>query len=345
MSAHAWLVAHHTALTLPTGLFAFAPLGLALLPAVLLWVAGGRAVRAAQVRDPRSALKLTGLLSLTYGLVATAVAVASASGAVRPVPWTAFLGATALALIAGGGGVVRAAGVRSPLLDRVPDRLRDAAAAAGVAVAVVLAGGALLAAGSLAWHLERAVGISRDLDAGAVGGLLVALLGVGSAPNAAVWGAGYLAGPGFAVGTGTSVAPGGVSLGAVPSFPIMAALPADRPGSVVAWSVLAVPVLAGLLAGWVLCRRRPQHDWTSDAIDVALTAAAAGAGLGLLCALAGGPVAAGRLGAVGPSPGRVALALAAEVAVGAGLVLVARALREHRRARHTGAPEVDAEPL
>jgi hypothetical protein len=146
------------------------------------------------------------------------------------------------------------------------------------------------------------------------------------------------------VGTGTSVAAGGVSLGAVPSFPILAALPADRPGSAPAWVVLAVPVLGGLLGGWVLCRRMQPRGWASGAVDVALTAAIAGAVLGLLCALAGGPVASGRLAAVGPSPARVALALAGEVALGAGLVLAGRALRQHRRAR-TGAPEVDSEAL
>ena len=338
-SAYVWLVAHHTSLVLPTGTMAFTPLGLLLLPGALLWAAGGRAARAARVRDAGSALRLTGVMAVAYALVATVVAVVTATAAVRPVAWTAALASFVLAGGAGGAGVARAAGVRTELAERLPVRVRDAAVAASVAVAVVVAAGALLAAGSLAWNLDRAVEVSRSLGTGVVGGLLLALLGAAAAANAAVFGAAYLVGPGFAVGAGTSVAVGGVSLGAVPAFPLLAALPPDGPGPVVGWAVLAIPLVGGAAAAQVLQRRRPPGGWRERALEVTATAAAAGVLAGTLGALAGGPVAAGRLAAVGPSPWHVALAFAAEVGVGAALAFAGFGLRGRRSA------DVDAEAV
>ena len=49
------------------------------------------------------------------------------------------------------------------------------------------------------------------------------------APNLALLGSAYLLGPGFAFGTGTTVSPTAVSLGAVPAFPVLAALPNEGP--------------------------------------------------------------------------------------------------------------------
>ena len=80
--------------------------------------------------------------------------------------------------------------------------------------------------------------------------LLVLLI----APNLAAWGSSYLLGPGFALGSGTVVAPSGVALGPVPAVPVLAAVPDVRGSPTWLLSVLAVPVLCGLLVGWT---RRP----------------------------------------------------------------------------------------
>ena len=77
----------------------------------------------------------------------------------------------------------------------------------------------------LVLHRGEASGIVTGLHAGTSGSLLVLLICILYAPTAVVWGTSYLAGPGFAVGTGTSVAITGVHLGAVPALPLLAALP------------------------------------------------------------------------------------------------------------------------
>src|SRR4029077_15651309 len=78
--------------------------------------------------------------------------------------------------------------------------------------------------------------------------------------NAIIWAVAYIVGPGFAFGTGTVVAPTGSALGAVPIFPMLAALPTGaRPGGP-GWApvaVLALPYLAGVFAGVVTVRVAP----------------------------------------------------------------------------------------
>jgi hypothetical protein len=195
-----------------------------------------------------------------------------------------------------------------------------------MAAVLLLAAGSLVTSVALAWHAGRVTDLTRALDGGIVGGLVVTLLGAALAPNAAVWGAAYLAGPGFAVGVGTSVTPGGVTLGPVPALPVLGALPSSGGGGL-AWVVLAVPLAAGALAAVVLHRRsagRPVRDAVLEAVGAA---ACAGALLAALAAVSGGPVGGGRLASVGPSPWEVGLAVAVEVALAAAVTAALLARR------------------
>src|SRR6476659_4428082 len=100
-------------------------------------------------------------------------------------------------------------------------------------------------------------------DARAAALLLLAQLAY--IPNAIIWAVAYSLGPGFAFGTGTVVAPTGSALGAVPVFPMLAALPTGigsagaRPGGPgwVPVAVLVLPYLAGIFAGVVTVRIAP----------------------------------------------------------------------------------------
>ena len=133
--------------------------------------------------------------------------------------------------------------------------------------------------------------------------LALLLAGLALLPNAAVWGAAWLAGPGFAVGVGTAVGPFGHELGPVPSLPLLAALPGGGVPEWVAVLVLAVPVLAG--AGCRRPRRARARAPVTAAGRTALEAAAAGplAGvvLGVLAWLSGGAVGGERLAHTGPA--------------------------------------------
>ncbi len=114
--------------------------------------------------------------------------------------------------------------------------------------------------------------------------------------------------------------PFGVSLGAVPALPLLAALPAGGGALLPALPALLGPLVAGAVIGAVVLRRLPGGDRRTCAAAAAASGAGAGMALGLAAWLAGGPVGPGRLAVVGPSPWQVAVAAALELAAAAAAV-------------------------
>src|SRR5205085_2434701 len=98
---------------------------------------------------------------------------------------------------------------------------------------VVFAAAAVLLSVALVLRLDTAANVLSRLHADTTGGLLYVVLVATVAPNAVLLGGSYLLGPGFAVGTGTVVSTSVVTLGPVPAFPLLAALPTDTTPS--AW--------------------------------------------------------------------------------------------------------------
>jgi hypothetical protein len=306
-----WVVAHGAWLELPSGQLGLTPLGLTLLPLLLCRSAGRRLAERAGTRPPG---RLALAVAAPYAVLAAVVAQASASATLRPVPLVAGVSAFLVA------GVGTAVGAAAPGASRLPDRLRGVLRAGVAALAAVCAVGALLAGAALALDAGTATDLADAAEPGAVGGLGLLLLGAALVPNAVVWAASWLAGPGFAVGVGTSVTPFGTTLGPVPGLPLLAALPGGPPPAL-AVVALVVPVLAGVLAGRVLHRRQPHRSWRELAVDAVGAGAVAGLLLGVLAALSGGPLGAQHLAAVGPSAWQVGPALAVETALGAAVAL------------------------
>jgi hypothetical protein len=198
-----------------------------------------------------------------------------------------------------------------------------------------LAGGAtVLTLGSLAAHAERFSAIASDY-VGTPGELCMLGLSLFYAPNAVVFGLGYLAGPGFAIGRGASVTFAGSHLSAVPALPLVAAAPGGpAPLPVVVLGALVL-VGAGVAAGWMVLRG--SSEGLRRRIECCLGAAAAlGIGMAALAAFAGGPAGPGRLRAVGTSPWQLGLAVAIEVAVVAVFTVLIGEWLESRTARRTG---------
>ncbi|NHC15947.1 cell division protein PerM [Motilibacter deserti] len=340
-TAYAWLLAHHIDLTLSAGSLRLAPLGLIVLPFATLAAAGYRAARSAGVRTGREAGVLTASGAVAYAVLTLVVALASRSEHVQPSVPGAMIGGLLMGAAGTGLGALRALRRRSAL-PVMPLRPGTVLAASVGAVLTLLGTGALLLAGSLVAHLDRGADLAASLEPGPLGGFLLLLLGVGLVPNAVVCATAYAVGPGFAVGAGTSVAPAGVTTGEVPALPLLAALPVD--GSAPALSLLAIaaPLAAGVVAGVVAGRRAPADDSPDRAAGTAaLAGLVSGVVLAVLGALAGGSAGADRLAAVGPSPLRLGLAVAAEV----GLVAAATAWLLVRRAADARTDERAASPV
>ncbi|MFJ5094361.1 DUF6350 family protein [Streptomyces sp. NPDC088557] len=305
LAAGLWLLAHGVDLVRTDTLSGLpAPLGVVplLLSALPVWLVHRAARdtldRGAEGAGPR--LTAGGAVAAVTGgyLLVAAVVVVYAEGGRLPADLlTAGFWLPAVVTAAAGAGVWTALG--RPL----PGRRQAAVAlrATGLGLVTLLGGGAVTAAVSLAWHAGRAQTAYAGLTGEWSGRVAVLLLVLALLPNTAVWGAAYGLGPGFTLGTGALATPLGLAGDpALPSFPLLAALPTEPRGSWPHWAAVAVPLLAAVLQG----RRVGRAARTWEARDTALTALGAawgcGAAMAVLACAAGGPLGSGRLSAFGP---------------------------------------------
>jgi hypothetical protein len=334
-----WLIGHHVGFALPgAGRIGMLPLGLVLLPGALLWRAGRWVVRAGGVSRLRHVGYAALALAVPYAMVAGALALASGSSMAKPALSQAVACPFLLALTAGGLGGARALTPWPRLVALLPDRLRSLTVGTAGALAVLVAVGALLAGASLALHLKEFRAVEGTLDPGAVGAVLLLLAQLAYVPNAIVWAISFTLGPGFAFGTGTVIAPTGSALGQLPAFPMLAALPSGEHSAVPAVlsvAVLFVPYLAGAFGGLLMTRAAPALALETAPLWGFACGAAAGCVLGVLAAVAGGPLGDGRLAAVGPSGWQVGVVSALEVGVAAA---VTAGIANWRRLRAAGSP-------
>jgi len=330
------------------------PLGLAALPGVLLWRAGRAVARVQSFARPAAANHASGpgqaiavaiAVAVPYALLAGALAVVSRSALASASVPQAVLAAFAVAFVAAGIGAARALGPWSQHGARTPPRTRSVVAGSVGSLAVFTAAGSLTTAMTLASHLHQFTATYRLLGPGLVGSGLLLLAQLAYLPNAVIWSIAYMLGPGFAVGTGTVVAPTGSVTGRLPAFPLISALPLSGHGSGPPWLtavILAVPYLAGAVGGLIVARMAPSVVIEAAPIRGFLSGAVTGLMLGVLAAFAGGPLGDGRLSAVGPSPWQVAVVATLEVGISAAITAwlanwrYARARWPERRAGHAG---------
>jgi Family of unknown function (DUF6350) len=288
-------------------------------------------VRSARPFDV-SVLWLLGAAVAGYELCAALIAWTAAAG-----PLHADLGACAsypplLAAIGLGAGFLS---VCRPALEHWA---AVAARAAATASAVLVCGAAALAVLALALRFCAIGGAGHSLGGGAGAEIGLFLIDLALLPNLIGWAVSFLVGPGFAIGTGSSVSMFGSAHGPLPSLPVLGAVPV--PGPLSSWLLAAglVPLLAGAAATVLVLRLvRP---WPDRFAALAAAAVATGLGCGLFCALSGGPVADGVLAVTGPAGWQVGLVASGLIALvglaGFGLVAASAAARS-RAARAAAA--------
>lgn len=320
----AWLVGHHVSFTIAEGQISLLPMGLVLLPGLLLYRFGRWLARSCEIGRLRHVYRAAIAIAGPYAAIAGTLALLAQTDEVVPSMPRALLMGFVIAFLAGGLGVLRQLmkdkGVATgDLLDLMPARSRSLLVGMLASTGALLAGGLVLFLAALAVNLPEAVETTRSLAPGVVGGVLLLIVQVAYLPNAAVFAVCYALGPGFAVGEATVVAPTGVSLGALPAMPMLAALPANGAAPVLSLAALAVPFVAGAIGGVLTQRSAP--DVVSEAAP--LWGFVCGVTTGMLCAAlagaAGGSLGAQRLSEVGPSAWQIGLVAALEVGVAAAV--------------------------
>jgi len=343
-----WLVAHHVEVTVRgVGRIGLLPLGLVLLPAALIERAGRWMTHEGHVTRLRHVGYAAASIAFPYALFTGAVAVASRTPAASSSLWQAVCTGFLIALVAGGFGAARGLAPWRRLGALLPARPRSVILGMVAALAMLTAFGALLAGTSLALHLHAYREAVDSLSPGLGGSVLLLLAGLSYLPNSVIWAIAYMLGPGFAFGLGTAVSPSGSALGAVPAFPLLAALPVGARAAFPPWLgffVLAVPYLAGVLAGLMTVLIAPTPILEAAPLWGLLSGSLAGVVIGFGAKFSGGPLGAGRLAAVGPVGAEVGLVAVLEVGVTAAVVAGAAnwlLLRHHIRrmsAAATSAP-------
>jgi hypothetical protein len=325
--ASAWLVAHKAGVTLGSGRISIAPLGLTLFFAWCLYRGGKSAARSSGADRTRELISLGLAFALVYGLGGLVVALFTAEGPLKVSPLAAFLGTFSLALVAGLAGIVVESGAGADIADATPAGVRDVVPAALAAVLTVIGLASVLYGVLLAIHFSRITGMLELLNAGVVGSVVLFSLCLMLVPNMVLYVVAFIAGPGFQLGSGTTIAPTGVDVGSLPALPLLAAVPEDgaTPSYLLVLTAV-VPLIAGMVAGLVVVRRGlAERDadalgWDAFALRGAMAAAVAGAVLLVLLVLSGGSAGPGRMAAVGvPGALPAAALLAAGMAIGAAI--------------------------
>jgi hypothetical protein len=329
-AAHAglagWLLGHGVPIGTSIGSLGLPPLLLTVLVVWRLDRAGLHVTRAIGARRSGrvgDALLVAFGIGLTYSLLGSVASLVVDGKGTDVTPARAALNFFLLGLLGALAGSLRGTDALSVLAGRVPRVLRD-----GLRTGV-MAGLFILAAGAAATGLSVAVGGGQAAETisvyhtGVAGQAGITLLSLAYGANAAVWAAAYLLGPGFALGTGSEVGLTDVMVGKLPALPLLAGVPNGPMGAAGAL-LLAVPVVAGMAAGWLLVLRLRRADgatgkaelpWSQVLGSSILAGPAAGLVLGVLARASGGSLGGGRLATIGPDPWQVALVAAIVVAV------------------------------
>jgi hypothetical protein len=196
--------------------------------------------------------------------------------------------------------------------------LRGGAAAA----AAVMTLAAVLTAVAIVTSYARIISLYESLHGEVLGGVAVTLGQLALLPNLVIWAACWLIGPGFAIGTGSTVSPLATTLGPIPAVPVLGALPSGD--FAFGFVGLLVPVIAGFLVGAILGPRLSRELRGPAVVLTGLgVGLVGGVILGLLAWASAGAAGPGRLQHVGPDPWLVGIVAAVELGLSALIGLLA----------------------
>ncbi|MGQ0465565.1 MAG: cell division protein PerM [Sporichthyaceae bacterium] len=332
-----WVLGQRGAVAFPGTDVRLAPLGLAVGFAIVAAKAAGWATRAAGAHDLTSAARVVGGFSAAGGVVAYGVASTTANHDLHVGLWSALSSVVPFAAVCAAAGAapqtVEWARFAAPRRKRWVPVLRSAARAA----VVLFAGGAVVVALSLCLRTARTGEEFAAVGGGFTGAVGSMLLSLAFLPTAACWAVGFAAGPGFALGTDASVALNGVQTGALPTLPILGAVPGSGGLPWYGWLPPLMVIFAGVVAGW---HRPTGFVRVRTVVRSAATAGAlAGIGVGAVLAFSSGD-AGGRLSTLGPNGLLVGAVLVGEL----GAVATATALLRHLTSPRIPDPDAPVVP-
>ena len=311
VGALGWLAGHGSGVMVQGVRLTAVPLGLTILFAWSTWRLGLRVGDAVADHGPDhhglgdgerdwTVPAATGLFTIGYVVTALVVVAVAGSAATAPAEGRVVLWSLLLGVLAGGSGIAVGSGRAAVRMALLSPLVRSTVATVRMLLLVWFGVSALAFAIAFLLDGDTALNLMSQLHLGAGPAVLYVGLMLLVVPNATLFSSSYLLGPGFAVGTHTLVTPMAVTLGPVPMFPLLAALPDDGPTP--AWTpyLLALGPLVAVVAVVLVQHRQPTVRWEHGAARGLAAGVLAGVVVGLLAGLAGGAVGPGRMAHVGP---------------------------------------------
>ncbi|NMO57007.1 hypothetical protein HH310_38255 [Actinoplanes sp. TBRC 11911] len=294
-----WMLGHGVPIGTSIGPLGLAPLLLTLLVVWRLDRAGLHVTRAIGVRRSGKigdALLVAFAIGLGYSLLGSVAALAVDGRGTEVTPARAAINFFVLGTLAAFSGALRGTDAVATIAGWLPGPLRHGVRTGLMASFFILAAGAAITGLSVAVGGGQAADMISAYRTGVAGQAGITLVSLAYGVNAVIWAAAYLLGPGFALGTGSAVRLTEVTVGPLPTVPLLAGLP-NGPMGAAGTLLLAMPVVAGLAAGWLLTLRlRRPGDADADDGLARDTAAARRAGDTAIARRAGGTAAARRAG-------------------------------------------------
>ncbi len=298
-----WIGAHSIPFDLslpPSGLaghLSYLPLGALIFPVLAIRNGVARTIERLD-NDSSLVAPARGVFALGYTLFAVAASLFSKTESIRPVwyfaiiyvlPFTLLCAATVGRRVALGQGFLYGSRIIALLLG----------------ISAIIFGLLILI------NISMVKNLTTVLQPGIFGGFLLLLLNILYIPNAIVSTLAYFSGVGFAVGSGTLVSPTSFRLNKIPAMPLLGALPEGK-SLISLLGVLIVVAAGAVLVTWTISLN--QKVLIQSLMVAVLLAAFVGySGSGALITDA--------MSAVGVSPWKFTLAIAAELGLGALLAL------------------------
>ena len=298
-----WIGAHSIPFDLslpPSGLaghLSYLPLGALIFPVLAIRNGVARTIERLD-NDSSLVAPARGVFALGYTLFAVAASLFSKTESIRPVwyfaiiyvlPFTLLCAATVGRRVALGQGFLYGSRIIALLLG----------------ISAIIFGLLILI------NISMVKNLTTVLQPGIFGGFLLLVLNILYIPNAIVSTLAYFSGVGFAVGSGTLVSPTSFRLNKIPAMPLLGALPEGK-SLISLLGVLIVVAAGAVLVTWTISLN--QKVLIQSLMVAVLLAAFVGySGSGALITDA--------MSAVGVSPWKFTLAIAAELGLGALLAL------------------------
>ena len=311
VGALGWLMGHGSGVHVQGVPVTLLPLGITLVCAWVTWRTGHRLGDALSGHGPDADRIADGerdwtvpvaaaLFTAGYVVVAVVTATLASTTSTQPDPARVVLAAFLLCALLAAPAIAVGSGRAGVWAATLSPSVAATAAACRAVLKAWLAVAALAFLVALVLDFDTALNVQSQLGTDAGATVLLGLASLLVLPNAVAFSGAYLLGPGFTMGVHTIVSPAEVSIGALPMFPMLAALPDAGPTPAWAPWLVAVPPLVAALAVARALRRHPTLRWEEGALHGCGGGMLAGVTFALLALLAGGAVGPGRMSDVGP---------------------------------------------